>query len=651
MASLSTLAQAPMMVPSEMEFAGIKLKITAGARQEIAETLDLLTRSQYHFQLKADRSNLYMHFVEEVLEQEGIPEDFKYLAIQEGEFISDAVSTSNAVGFWQFKKATAQELGLRVDNMVDERKHIIASTIGATKYFKRSNFVFDSWLLSLQSYLQGLTGTQRSVSDRMYGARKVEINKKTHWYIKKYLAHKLAFQDFVGSGRKHPEVKLDAYEGKGKTLRQVSQQVDVGYDELKRFNKWLSQSKIPSEKSYKVIYPVKSGRRPIAQNDNPVDKKKSGGNKKSSTGTGKTDTGKKSTTKKSTGTNTTSSKSTNSRATKRYSGVRPLEGNVGAFPRVTGNRSGEYEAGAIKLNGIPAIRARSGDNLQSLSKRAGLSVYKLKVLNDIGTRGNVRANKYYYLKKKKNKGKVHYHVVQPGETLWGISQDYGIKLKKLLHKNRMRKEEELKVGRVLWLRFIRPTRVSVEYSNVKIAGRSVAAEDRLIREVTPSYTPPVSKNRPTTTVVKKRPKPKPEEPTEVFVAPRKAKALVAGKKDTIITHFVKRKESFYAISRKYGLDIDDILDWNNLNVMDGLQIDQQLKLVVPKSHFKAKEPAVSTVKVGVKTAFTLHEVKAGETLWGISRMYGVTIEEILQWNNRESNDLALGERLKILKKE
>lgn len=644
MASLSTLAQAPMMVPSEMEFAGIKLKITAGARQEIAETLDLLTRSQYHFQLKADRSNLYMHFVEQVLKQEGIPDDFKYLAIQEGEFISDAVSTSNAVGFWQFKKATAQELGLRVDNMVDERKHIIASTIGATKYFKRSNFVFNSWLLSLQSYLQGLTGTQRSVSDRMYGAKKVEINKKTHWYIKKYLAHKLAFQDFVGSGRKHPEVKLDTFEGKGKTLRQVSQQVDVNYDELKRFNKWLSQSRIPSEKSYKVIYPVKSGRKPIAQNDNPVDKKKTGGNKKSTTGSGKTGSGAKSTTKKTGGAKTTTGKST-SREGRRYSGVRPVEGNVGMFPRVTGNRSREYEAGAIKLNGIPAIRARGGDNLQSLSKRAGLSIYKLKVLNDIGANGNVRANKYYYLKKKKSKGKVHYHIVQPGETLWGISQDYGIRLKKLLHKNRMRKEEELKIGRVLWLRFIRPNRVPVEYSNVKVVGKSVAAEDRLIQEVSPSYTAPVRDSRPKTKVIERKPDRKADEPAEVFVAPRKPKALIAGKKDTIITHFVKRKESFYAISREYGLDIDDILDWNSLNVMDGLQINQPLKLVVPKSRFKAKEP----VTPAVKAEFSFHEVKAGETLWGISRIYGVTIEDILKWNNKESNDLALGERLKILK--
>jgi len=627
MASLVALAQAPMAVPSQMEFAGIKLKITEGAKREIEETLDLLTRSQYHFQLKADRSNLYMHFVEEVLKREGIPDDFKYLAIQEGEFIADAVSTSNAVGFWQFKKATAQELGLRVDNLVDERKHIIASTIGATKYFKRSNFVFDNWMLSLQSYLQGLTGTQRSVSEKYYGATRVEINKKTHWYIKKYLAHKLAFQDFVGEGRKHPEVQLASYEGKGKTLRQVSQQIKVDYEELKRFNKWLSQSRIPTEKSYRVIYPVKKGRKPIASNDTPTET------------TGSTSGKKTTTTKKPTGTAKPSTRSTN-KSTRRISGIRPVEGNVGAYPRITGNKSREYDPGFIKLNGIKAVRAKAGENITTLARRTGVNTYKLKVFNDIGVNGNVRPGKYYYLKKKKGKGKVHYHIVQPGETLWGISQDYGIRLKKLLHKNRMRKEEQLKVGRVLWLRFIRPSRVPVEYSNVKVATEAVAAEDRLIQEVTPSYAKPEKDQPPLTVEV---PKNEVEEPTEVFVAPREKKKLIASKSDTIVVHTVKPKESFYAVSRIYGVEVDDVLDWNGLNVMDGLQIGQKLSLVVPKTFFEVE---VVASKV---TSEQVHEVKAGETLWSISKQYGVTVEDLLKWNNKEDNSLSLGEKLKILK--
>lgn len=623
MASLNVLAQAPMAVPSEMEFAGIKLKITEGAKKEIEETIDLLTRSQYHFQLKADRSNLYMHFVEQVLREEGIPEDFKYLAIQEGEFISDAVSTSNAVGFWQFKKATAQELGLRVDNLVDERKHIIASTIGATKYFKRSNFVFDNWVLTLQSYLQGLTGTQRSVSEKYYGSKKFEVNKKTHWYVKKFLAHKLAFQDFVGEGRKHPDVQLQAFEGQGKTLRQVGQQVGADYEELKRFNKWLHQSRIPTEKSYKVIYPVKGGQGPIASNDPPT--RNSGSQPK-----------------KETRTNTDNKRADAAKTRRRLlTGVKPLEGNTGAFPRITGNRSKEYDPGFIKLNGIPAVRARSGENANALAQRTDMKLSKLKEFNDIGARGDVRAGKYYYLKRKKNKGKVHYHVVQPGETLWGISQDYGIKMQKLMRKNRMRQEEDLKVGRVLWLRFIRPENVPIEYSNVIVETQSVTAEDRLISEVTPSYTKPLDSDRPKTVEVPLKER---EEPLEVYETPRERKALVAGMGDTIIVHTVKPKESFYAVSRQYGLEIDDILDWNDLSIVDGLQVDQQLKLVVAKSYFSAQVPVQPD-----KEEMIIHEVQQGETLWAISRQYGVKVEEILKWNNKEDNAISPGEKLKIVK--
>lgn len=621
MASLSSLAQAPMVVPSEMEFAGVKLKITNSAKKEIEETLDLLTRSQYHFQLLVDRSNLYMGMVEEVLKREGIPDDFKYLAIQEGQFISDAVSTSNAVGFWQFKKASAQELGLRVDGLVDERKHIIASTIGATKYFKRSNFVFDNWLWSMQSYLQGLGGTQRSIPEKDYGVKRVEINAKTHWYLKKYIAHKLAFQDYVGRGKKNPELQLATYEGRGKTLREVSREVNVDTEELKNLNKWLVGSRIPDEKSYKVIYPVKSAGQPIAQN---------------------TDTPRKEETKSSNNTKSgvikQPEKSSNNRGN--YTGVRPVEGNIGVFPRVTGNIGNAYEPDQVEMNGIDAIRARSNDNVKTLASRAGKSESKIRKYNDLGENSNVRSGAYYYVKSKKNRGKVHYHIVQPGETLWSISQDYGIKFKKLLQKNRMRESQQLKVGRVLWLRFIRPSNVPVEYTDVILPKDNPTPEDKLIKEVSPPEQP-IQKQ---TQIIPEKKVSLDEDPIEEIELGTTKKALIATASDTIITHIVQPKESFFAISQKYGIELDDIIDWNGLNVMDGLQINQELRLVVPKAYF-SKQPDITNTS---SKREVYHEVQKGETLWGISRKYNVTIEDILKWNNKTDNNLDLGERLKIL---
>lgn len=622
LASLSSQAQAPPSVPSQMEFAGIKLKITEGAMREIEETLDLLTRSQYHFQLKVDRSNLYMHFVERILKEEGMPDDFKFLAIQEGEFISDAVSTSNAVGFWQFKKATAQELGLRVDNAVDERKHIIASTVGATKYLKRSNFVFDNWLLSLQSYLQGLTGTQRSVSEKLYGAKKFEVNKKTHWYVKKFIAHKIAFEGFVGAGIKHPDVNLSDFATKGKNLKQVSQELDVDFDELKRFNKWLSQPKIPSEKDYFVIYPVRTGQK-VARNSSKKEE------------LGKTSTVKSDKTAEAGKSKDNATPSVKSKALlTREILSRPVSGNLGVYPMITGNLKNEFEPKEIKVNGIPAIRAMKGETVNDLARRTSVSVLKIKLYNDIESKGGITGGNYYYLKNKKSKGKVHYHIVQPNETLWGISQNYGMKLKKLLSKNRMRKSEELKVGRVLWLRFIRPLKVPIEYSNVIMPASEINAENRLIRE----FDLPQAAD---TIVLVEVPPRTAEIPEEEVIIEVKKKALTPTASETIITHNVKPKESFFGISRNYNVTIDDILEWNGLNIMDGLKIDQELKLVVAKSQLEAVDLPLTTE--------VIHEVKKGETLWSISKKYGVTIEEILKWNNKGADTLALGEMLKILK--
>ena len=88
--------------------------------------------------------HLYFPIIENIFKEEGVPDDFKYLSLQESGLISDAVSTSNAVGFWQFKDFTAREVGLRVDKQIDERKNIVSSTRGAAVYLKRNNFLMNN---------------------------------------------------------------------------------------------------------------------------------------------------------------------------------------------------------------------------------------------------------------------------------------------------------------------------------------------------------------------------------------------------------------------------------------------------------------------------------------------------------------------------
>src|SRR6185437_14816316 len=94
--------------PSEVVFAGMRLKLSSSVRKTLASDMEMIRRNEKYFQAKVEKANIYFPIIEKVFQQEGFPDDFKYLALQESSLVPDAVSSSNAVGYWQFKKESAQ---------------------------------------------------------------------------------------------------------------------------------------------------------------------------------------------------------------------------------------------------------------------------------------------------------------------------------------------------------------------------------------------------------------------------------------------------------------------------------------------------------------------------------------------------------------
>ena len=196
----SCLSVAAADVPDDLDFAGIRLKIKSEARRKIAEDVEKLTKVSKSGQAKIERIQLYFPIIERILAEEGLPNDFKYLVVQESSLVSDAVSSSNAVGFWQFKRETALEMGLAVNSDVDERKHIVASTRAAARYLKRNNFFFNNWVYALLAYNTGVGGAKNLIDARERGSTRMDIDGGTHWYVLKYLAHRIAFENIASSG-------------------------------------------------------------------------------------------------------------------------------------------------------------------------------------------------------------------------------------------------------------------------------------------------------------------------------------------------------------------------------------------------------------------------------------------------------------------
>lgn len=99
------------------------------------------------------------------------------------------------------------------------------------------------------------------------------------------------------------------------------------------------------------------------------------------------------------------------------------------------------------------------------------------------------------------------------------------------------------------------------------------------------------------------------------------------------THVVKAGETLFAISRQYSVPVEDIKKWNNIS---GSTISTGQRLFVGPP---TGETATSTR--------IQHRVSPGETLTAISRRYGVTIAEITEWNNLTSSTVETGQILAI----
>jgi hypothetical protein len=115
--------------------------------------------------------------------------------------------------------------------------------------------------------------------------------------------------------------------------------------------------------------------------------------------------------------------------------------------------------GRVKvINRIECIVTREGDTFKSLAEEFDLLRWELLKYNDLSESTQLQPGMLLYLQPKRLKAEVgnEYHVVVEGETMYSISQKYGIKLKTLYERNHIAPGMEPKPGEELWLRKTRP---------------------------------------------------------------------------------------------------------------------------------------------------------------------------------------------------
>ena len=127
-----------LKIPEGINFAGELVPIEkADIKERMDRELLVNTYWQSNSLLLIKRAHKYFPIIEPILAENGIPDDFKYLALIESGLLN-ATSPAGARGFWQLMKGTAKENGLEVNTNVDERYHIEKATEVACKYLNKS---------------------------------------------------------------------------------------------------------------------------------------------------------------------------------------------------------------------------------------------------------------------------------------------------------------------------------------------------------------------------------------------------------------------------------------------------------------------------------------------------------------------------------
>ncbi len=291
------------------------------------------------------------------------------------------------------------------------------------------------------------------------------------------------------------------------------------------------------------------------------------------------------------------------------------------------------------------------------------------------------------------------HQVVGQETLFSISRRYKVPMVAIQEANEALKQG-MKDGQTLLVPFgqssnspttVSPTTVSPAPASILATNNSAPASNPSIPEGNLEAKP--TKVEPTVVVVQPTNSPK---PTETEARPNATSKTPTATALTLkTTHKIVRGESLFSIANKYQVTIAELKEWNSLSGSKVL-VGQSLKIFasepveasenpvkttaeasVPKAEKKeeakkeepkaiekkVEQPKVEERKVeqprAVKESistntisnssseWTSHTVKSGESLFSLSKQYGTSIEDLIQWNALTSNNLKVGQSIKV----
>jgi membrane-bound lytic murein transglycosylase D len=255
-------------VPKSLDFAGEAVPLDQpDIRERVDREFLVNTYWQSNGILLIKRAQKYFPIIEPILAENGVPDDFKYLAVIESG-LQNVSSPAGARGFWQIMTGTGRELGLEVNDNVDERYHIEMATKAACDYLKESKSKFGTWTLAGAAYNAGNGGINKQLEaqgvERYYD---LLLGEETGRYVFRILAIKeilknpknFGFNVNPSHGYEVIPIKNVMVDYEVDDLSAFAKANNINYKILKIHNPWLREPSLnnKSKKEYAIAIPEK----------------------------------------------------------------------------------------------------------------------------------------------------------------------------------------------------------------------------------------------------------------------------------------------------------------------------------------------------------------------------------------------------------
>ncbi|MCS6837993.1 MAG: LysM peptidoglycan-binding domain-containing protein [Bdellovibrionaceae bacterium] len=490
------------------------------------------------------RSTRYGKLMRDILRYHGLPEDLIYIALIESGFSSRAISHASAVGYWQFIKSTGRRYQLEINPLIDERRDPVLSTHAAAIYFKELYSMFGSWYLAMAGYNAGEHKISRLI--QKYKTRNFwdliryrrALPRETIHYVPKFIAAKLIAENpeeygFTDIEYEEPLTFETVTLVFPVDLRKMAQELEIEYEELKILNPRYKGPLAPPYRDGQLELRV-----PVAKKELALQAAQKA----------------------------------------------MVDPSLIAF---------------YKSDDILTHRVRRGESLYSIAKRYRTTIQVLRDLNDLRPNRRLRVGQRIDVPRPTSRKpssdrrsqvlpsplegsplsasvdaplnvppdpeasqtaapeKVKIHIVQKGDTLYGIAEEYDVSIQELLRLNGLKRRSKLQIGMRLLLPDVEPMPTAV-------------TEKEGLRSDSRSYSPVNHRKNSSGNIELKDVTKNSRKSSHVKSPYRRIQHRI---------HVVRRGDSLEKIARKYQISISELIQKNNLRQNDVIRVGR--KLIIP----------------------------------------------------------------------